>query len=134
MTDLVDALIVGLNQIGSKTEGKKFNRELILITDAMGEIKDVDDIGQVIGRMQQLECVLNVCVCGVTESNVQEENIRMLSSMSQTTGGTCIAATRLDDILSQFVGKGVVPRKSKITFELTNHIKVWLCGTQSIDT
>lgn len=122
--DLVDALIVALNQLGERTEGKKYNREIVLLTDAAGEIRDVDDIEAVVTRMQELECVLNVCICGTPETHVQVENSRMLSSIAQTTGGSCSTVYSLDDILSKFVGKGVVPRKSKITFELTKHIKL----------
>lgn len=122
--DLVDALIVSLNQLGERTEGKKYNREIVLMTDAAGEIRDVDDIESVVTRMQELECVLNVCLCGRAETHVQVENRRMLSSIAATTGGACVEVLSLDDILSKFVGKGVVPRKSKITFELTKNLKV----------
>lgn len=124
MIDLVDALVVGLNQLGEKTEKKKYNREIVLLTDAAGEVKDTDDIDPVVHRMQQLECVLNVCVCGTAEMHVQVENTKMLSSMAVATGGTLIRVKGLREILSTFVGKGVVPRKSKITFELTKHLKV----------
>lgn len=122
--------MVGLNQLGERTEKKKYNREIVLLTDAAGEINDVDDIEAVVTRMQQLECVLNVCICGTATTHIQVENARMLSSIAETTGGSCVEVQGLDEILSKFVGKGVVPRKSKLTFELTKNLKVCatICG------
>ncbi|KAJ0393603.1 hypothetical protein P43SY_007645 [Pythium insidiosum] len=125
--DLLDGLIVALDLLYRRTEGKKYERRLLLITDAASPIEDAADVESVVQMMQQMEVQLHVVGIDFRHStdrsgpedtsdpvkaepmqhDVKQENEKMLVSIAQEVRGGVSSASRRMQLLAQGMKKTV---------------------------
>ncbi|GLE01304.1 hypothetical protein PINS_up010134 [Pythium insidiosum] len=127
--DLLDGLIVALDLLYRRTEGKKYDRRLLLITDAASPIEDAADIESVVQMMQQMDVQLQVVGIDFehttdrigsasasdpvksehvpSTTDVKQENEKMLVSIAQEVRGDVCSASRRMQLLAQGMKKAV---------------------------
>lgn len=58
--DLLDGLIVSLDLLYRRTEGKKYEKRLMILTDAASKLNDASDIESVVVMIQKMEVQLQI--------------------------------------------------------------------------
>lgn len=58
--DLLDGLIVSLDLLYRRTEGKKYEKRLMILTDAASKLNDASDIESVVVMIQNMEVQLQI--------------------------------------------------------------------------
>ena len=58
--DILDGLIVALDLLFRRTDGKKYNKRLMVITDAAAKIADAGDLESIVMMIQNMEVKLQV--------------------------------------------------------------------------
>lgn len=58
--DILDGLIVALDLLFRRTDGKKYDKRLLVITDAAERITDAGDVDSVVEMMQSMDVKLQV--------------------------------------------------------------------------
>lgn len=58
--DILDGLIVALDLLFRRTDGKKYDKRLMVITDAAAKIADAGDLESVVTMIQNMEVKLQV--------------------------------------------------------------------------
>lgn len=62
--DILDGLIVALDLLFRRTDGKKYEKRLLVITDAAEKITDAGDVDSVVQMIQNMGVKLQImCVC-----------------------------------------------------------------------
>lgn len=65
--DILDGLIVALDLLFRRTEGKKYEKRLLVITDAAEKITDAADVESVVQMIQNMDVKLQIVyVCVAT--------------------------------------------------------------------
>jgi len=149
--DLIEGLIVGLDMLRQRTEKKKYNRKIYLITDGANPVEGAEDLPAVVEMMTNLEVELTVLGIGFRskgsapvgrkhtlvkdesqeteeeagrEGEVQYENEKMLLSIARATGGQVIASKNLPDMMASMHCKQANPRKLKMPLEITPSLTI----------
>ncbi len=129
-SDLVDGIATGLDCLLRSNADKKYNRNLILLTDGENAFAGFDDLESLVESMKANAIFTYIAFIGkVNEnsSNIKKENKLCLKSVADQTGGMFMEVENVGDSLyltAQQIGFGVKPVKSKINFELTPTIKI----------
>jgi ATP-dependent DNA helicase 2 subunit 2 len=58
--DLLDGLIVSLDLMHRRTDGKKYEKKLLVITDAASKINDASDVEPVVSMIQAMDVKLQI--------------------------------------------------------------------------
>ena len=58
--DILDGLIVALDLLFRRTDGKKYDKRLMVITDAAAKIADAGDLESIVAMIQNMEVNLQV--------------------------------------------------------------------------
>jgi ATP-dependent DNA helicase 2 subunit 2 len=58
--DILDGLIVSLDLLFRRTNNKKYERKLLVITDAASRISDADDLSQIVDMIQNMEVQVQI--------------------------------------------------------------------------
>ena len=129
-SDLVDGIATGLDCLLRFNADKKYNRNMILLTDGENEFAGFDDLEKLVESMKSNFIFTYIALIGKVKegsSRVKKENKLCLKSVAEQTGGMFMEVENVGDSLyltAQRIGFGVKPVKSKIYFELTPAIKI----------
>jgi ATP-dependent DNA helicase 2 subunit 2 len=130
--DMIDALIVAQEALMRYNKGKKYNRLMMLITDAESEVKGIDDLESVLGEMKLQESIFYALVLGDLSkkseySTVKKENCKMLQGICNMLGGSFALVSDLGSALSHLSsgpGLGTRPQRTKIVLEISPDFQV----------
>lgn len=76
--DILDGLIVALDLLYRRTEGKKYDKKLLVITDAAAKITDASDMESVVQMVQSMEVKLQIVYATLPAVLVQIDLALML--------------------------------------------------------
>lgn len=65
--DILDGLIVALDLLFRRTDGKKYEKRLLVITDAAEKIADASDVTSVVHMIQNMDVKLQIMYVKVLE-------------------------------------------------------------------
>jgi len=144
--DLIEGLIVALDMIRARTQNKKYNRKIYLITDGENPVEGSEDLPAVVDMMKGLDVQLVVMGIGFTckpfnvglkgpavkaepsfsqeedtarAGEIKYENEKTLLSIARATGGSVIPSKNLPDMMASMNCKQTNPRKLKMPLEIT---------------
>ncbi len=129
-SDLVDGIATGLDCLLRFNADKKYNRNMILLTDGENAFTGFDDLESLVESMKSNFIFTYIAFIGKaneSSSKIKRENQLCLKSVAEQTGGMFMEVENVGDSLyltAQRIGFGVKPVKSKIYFELTPTIKI----------
>lgn len=72
--DILDGLIVALDLLFRRTDGKKYDKRLLVITDAAERITDASDVDSVVQMMQNMDVKLQII--GIDFSHTTDEVLK----------------------------------------------------------
>ncbi|POM77727.1 Hypothetical protein PHPALM_4842, partial [Phytophthora palmivora] len=72
--DILDGLIVALDLLFRRTDGKKYEKRLMVITDAAAKIGDASDLEAVVTMMQNMEVKLQVIGLDFQHTTIKSED------------------------------------------------------------
>ncbi|KAF4028831.1 Ku C terminal domain like [Phytophthora infestans] len=132
--DILDGIIVALDLLFRRTDGKKYDKRLLIITDAAAKIADAGDLESVVTMMQNMEVQLQVIGLDfqhtttakkadeMAETSVKDEpmelatsgpdrvkaeNEKMLVSIANEVGGEVSSVSKRMQLLAQGMKKTV---------------------------
>ncbi|CAK4080421.1 unnamed protein product [Aphanomyces euteiches] len=142
--DILDGMIVGLDLIIRRTEKKKYDKRLIVITDAATRINNPADMEVVCNMIQNLEVHLHIIgidfgllnsetpiVKGETPSEIKIENEKMLLSIVTEVQGELQSVSKRIDFLAQSKLKPVkqtTKMRGNLEFGETLSIPIYVFG------
>ncbi|CAN0290066.1 unnamed protein product [Ectocarpus sp. 6 AP-2014] len=124
--DLLDAMVVGMHMIRSRTLKKKYIRHVYLLTDAATPVAEVSQLGDIVGMYTDptMECRLHFMGFGHGApaeeggDTVKEQNEKMLASVAAATRGTVVPAQTVVDLMGESTIKTTNPVLSKVDLSL----------------
>ncbi|CAH0489472.1 unnamed protein product [Peronospora farinosa] len=115
--DILDGLIVALDLLFRRTDGKKYNKRLMVITDAAAKIADAGDLESIVMMIQNMEVKLQVIGLDFQHTKIKaeegdsarikDENEKMLVSIANEVGGEVCSVSKRMQLLAQGMKKTV---------------------------
>eukprot|EP00903_Cladosiphon_okamuranus_P012111 g11364.t1 len=122
MGDLLDAMVVGMDAIRSRTLKKKFLRHVYLLTDAATPVQEASQLPEIVNMYTDatMECRLHFVSFGDADnaaeaaSTIKEQNEKMLVSVAAATRGTVVPAQTVVDLIGDASIKTTNPVQTKV--------------------
>ncbi|RLN97043.1 hypothetical protein BBJ28_00010821 [Nothophytophthora sp. Chile5] len=114
--DILDGFIVALDLLFRRTDGKKYEKRLMVITDAAAKIADAGDLEAVVQMLQNMDIKLQVIGLDfqhTTDDPKEEletenaENEKMLVSIAKEVGGEVCSVSKRMQLMAQGMKKTV---------------------------
>ena len=132
--NIIDSLIVSLDVLQRFNANKKYNRIMVLITDAKSKLKENDDddedLSLIENQILSSGVIIHVIIIGerkCSRSKVEEENIKFFLSLTKLTGGELLEAEELEDaypFLACGLGMGTKPQNRKVVLEISPELRI----------
>ncbi|KAF2069356.1 hypothetical protein CYY_009327 [Polysphondylium violaceum] len=118
--DVIDALIVGMDMLIHKTEKKKYQKRIFLVTNAKDPI-NTDDLSIVKDQFKKIEAKLNIIGIDFTDEDILEEKVsltdkekneKFLREFAESVEGVLVPVKQALEMMSFFRSQSVLQRTS----------------------
>ncbi|TDH67454.1 hypothetical protein CCR75_005968 [Bremia lactucae] len=81
--DILDGIIVALDLLFRRTDGKKYDKRLMIITDAATKIADAGDLESIVTMMQNMEVKLQVIGLDFEHTTIKPKDVEMDNEINE---------------------------------------------------
>eukprot|EP00752_Nemacystus_decipiens_P011639 g10334.t1 len=143
MGDLLDAMVVGMHMVRSRTLKKKYLRHVYLLTDASTPVQEASQLPDIVNMYTDptMECRLHFISFGDGNASttgeaatVKEQNEKMLASVAAATLGTVVSAQTVLDLIGASSIKTTNPVQTKVDLFLGTKLTVHCRYFKKTDT
>eukprot|EP01132_Coremiostelium_polycephalum_P004803 gene4803-5989_t len=135
--DVIDALIVGMDMLIHKTDKKKYQKRIFLVTNAKDPI-NTDDMTIVKEQFKKIDVKLNIIGIDFTDEeevqnkinkSAKEKNEILLREFAESVNGVLVPVKQALEIMSFFRSQSVLQRTSfRGNFQISPELQIPLWG------